>query len=115
MLAMPDAVTAVTRCGMTRQARRRMVPSSSVAAVAIVVLGAAGAVAHIQEARPVQQLSAAAADVSAAITGKPPVVASKCATPTTFTFTGSVTDHEAGTGVLPVAVLHGEERPGRDG
>jgi hypothetical protein len=38
----------------------------------------------------------AAAEVSATISGTPPVVVSKCKTPSTFTFTGAVTDLQPG-------------------
>ena len=83
--------------GVTRRARRKLVAFVSVAAVAIVVLGAVGAVA-LSKKPPVKVAlsSVSAADVSAAITESPPVVVSKCNTPSTFTFKGSVTDLQPG-------------------
>jgi hypothetical protein len=69
----------------------------TVAAAAIVVLGAVGALA-LSKKPPVKVAlsSVSAADVSAAITESPPVVISKCRTPSTFTFKGSVTDLQPG-------------------
>ncbi len=83
--------------GVTRRARRKLVAFVSVAAVAIVVLGAVSAVA-LSKKPPVKVTlsSVSAADVSAAIKESPPVVVSKCNTPSTFTFKGSVTDLQPG-------------------
>jgi hypothetical protein len=69
----------------------------SVAAVAVVALLAVGAVMLPKTSGDQVQLnSVSATAVDAQITVTPPVVASKCATPTTFTFTGSVTDSQPG-------------------
>lgn len=83
--------------GVTKRARRKLVAFVSVAAVAIVVLGAAGAVA-LSKKPPVKVAlsSVSAADVSATITESPSVTVSKCRTPSTFTFKGSVTDLQPG-------------------
>jgi serine/threonine-protein kinase len=82
---------------VTRRARRRLMTVMSVAAVVLVVGGGAGAVMLSQKHAVNTQLSsAAAADVSAVITGKTPAVVSKCLTATTFTFTGSITDQQPG-------------------
>lgn len=80
---------------LTRQDRRRALSFAAIAAVVIVVVaGAAGAVALTK--KPPQLSTAAAADVSAAATVKTPVVISKCSTPATITFTGSITDQQPG-------------------
>ena len=93
VLALPEGDSGDS-VGKTRQARRRLVAFASVAAVVVVVLGAASAVALSK--KPTANSSAAVADVSAVITGKTSVVVSKCLTPTTFTFTGSITDQQPG-------------------
>jgi serine/threonine-protein kinase len=82
---------------VTRLARRKMLTFVSVAAVAVVALLAAGAVVLPKTSGDQVQLnSVSATAVDAQITVTPPVVASKCATPTTFTFTGSITDSQPG-------------------
>ena len=82
---------------VTRLARRKMLTSVSVAAVAVVALVAAGAVVLSKTSGAQVQLnSVSATAVDAQITVTPPVVASKCATPTTFTFTGSISDSQPG-------------------
>ena len=82
---------------VTRLARRKMLAFVSVAAVAVVALVAAGAVVLSKTSGDQVQLSSVSATaVDAQITVTPPVVASKCATPTTFTFTGSITDLQPG-------------------
>ena len=82
---------------VTRLARRKMLTSVSVAAVAVVALLAAGAVVLSKTSGDQVQLnSVSATAVDAQITVTPPVVTSKCATPTTFTFTGSITDSQPG-------------------
>ena len=69
----------------------------SVVGVALIVLLAAGvALLSKGSSAKVQLSSVAAAEVSAAISGTPPVVVSKCKTPSTFTFTGAVTDLQPG-------------------
>ena len=82
---------------VTRLARRKMLTFVSVAAVAVVALLAAGAVMLPKTSSDQVQLnSVSATAVDAQITVTPPVVASKCATPTKFTFTGSITDSQPG-------------------
>lgn len=82
---------------VTRLARRKILAFVSVAAVATVALLGAGAVVLFKTAgNQIQLSSVSASAVDSQITVTPPVVASKCATPTTFTFTGSVTDVEPG-------------------
>jgi serine/threonine-protein kinase len=82
---------------VTRLARRKMLTSASVAAVAVVALVAAGAVVLSKTSgNQIQLNSVSATAVDAQITVTPPVVISKCATPTTFTFTGSITDSQPG-------------------
>jgi len=96
---------------VTRLARRKILAFVSVAAVAIVALVAAGAVVLSKTSGHQIQLSGVSASaVDAAIAVTPPVAASKCATPTTFTFTGSITDLEPG----PVSYqwLYSSGKPG---
>jgi len=82
---------------VTRLARRRTLTSVSVAAVAVVALVAVGAVVLSKTSGPQIQLnSVSATAVDAQITVTPPVVTSKCTAPTTFTFTGSITDSQPG-------------------
>ncbi|MGH3291207.1 MAG: hypothetical protein ACRDP7_05335, partial [Trebonia sp.] len=82
---------------VTRLARRKMLAFGSAAAVATIVLLAAGAVALSKTSgNQVQLNSVSATAVDAQITVTPPVVASKCTTPTTFTFTGSISDAQPG-------------------
>jgi eukaryotic-like serine/threonine-protein kinase len=82
---------------VTRLARRKLLASVSVAAVAVVALVAAGAVVLFKTSGPQVQLnSVAATAVDAQITVTPAVVTSKCATPTTFTFTGLISDAQPG-------------------
>jgi len=82
---------------VNRLARRKMLAFVSVAAVAIVALGAAGFVVLTKTSGTHTQLSSVSADaVGAQITATPPVAASKCTTPTTFTFTASITDVQPG-------------------
>ena len=96
---------------MTRLARRKMVAFVSVAAVAVVALVGAGAVVLSKTSgNQIQLSSVSAAAVGSAITVGPPVAVSKCATPTTFTFTGSITDQQPG----PVSYqwLYSSGKPG---
>jgi eukaryotic-like serine/threonine-protein kinase len=82
---------------VTRLARRKMLTFVSVAAVAVVALVAAGSVVLFKTSGyQVQLNSVSATAVDAQITVAPPVVTSKCATPSTFTFTGSITDSQPG-------------------
>jgi serine/threonine protein kinase len=82
---------------VTRIARRKVVAFTTAAAVALVVLLGAGAVVLSKTSgNQVQLNSVSATAVDAQITVTPPVVTSKCATPTTFSFTGSVTDTQPG-------------------
>jgi len=96
---------------VTRIARRKLLTFVSVAAVAMVALLAAGAVVLFKTSGNQIQLSGVSASaVDTSITVTPPVAASKCATPTTFTFTGSITDLEPG----PVSYqwLYSSGKPG---
>ena len=96
---------------VTRLARRKMLAFVSVAAVAIVALLGAGAVVLFKTSgNQIQLSSVSATAVDASITVTPPVVASKCATPTKFTFAGSITDLEPG----PVSYqwLYSSGKPG---
>jgi serine/threonine-protein kinase len=96
---------------VTRLARRKMVAFVSVAAVAIVALLGAGAVVLFKTSGNQIQLSSVSANaVDSAITVTPPVAVSKCATPTKFTFTGSITDLQPG----PVSYqwLYSSGKPG---
>jgi eukaryotic-like serine/threonine-protein kinase len=82
---------------VTRLARRKILAFVSVAAVATVALLGAGAVVLFKTSgNQIQLSSVSASAVDAQITVTPPVVASKCATPTTFSFKGSITDIEPG-------------------
>ena len=82
---------------VTRLARRKMLAFVSVAAVAMVALLAVGAVVLSKtSSNQIQLSSVSAAAVDTQITVTPPVAASKCAAPTTFTFTGSITDLQPG-------------------
>jgi hypothetical protein len=96
---------------VTRIARRKVLTFVSVAAVAIVALVAAGAVVLPKmSGNQIQLSSVSAGAVDTSITVSPPVAASKCATPTTFTFTGSITDLQPG----PVSYqwLYSSGKPG---
>jgi eukaryotic-like serine/threonine-protein kinase len=96
---------------VTRLARRKIVAFVSVAAVAVVALLGTGAVVLFKTSGNQIQLSSASADaVDSAITVTPPVKVSKCATPTKFTFTGSITDLQPG----PVSYqwLYSSGKPG---
>jgi hypothetical protein len=96
---------------VTRIARRKVLTFVSVAAVAMVALVAAGAVVLPKLSGNQIQLSGVSAGaVDTSITVSPPVAASKCATPTTFTFTGSITDLQPG----PVSYqwLYSSGKPG---
>ncbi len=82
---------------VTRLARRKMLTFVSVAAVAMIVLVAAGAVVLFKTSDNQIQLSGVSASaVDAQIAVTPPVAASKCSTPTKFAFTGSITSLQAG-------------------
>ena len=83
---------------VARRARRKMFAFVSVAAVVVIALAAGGAVLLSKRSTvQIQPVSSVSADnVSAAISGGPPVTVSKCATPSTFTFTGSITDLQPG-------------------
>ncbi len=85
----------------TRLARRRLVTfalAGTAAAVAVVVLGAAALSAMSGSAKPqlasLSALSAAASSAQVIVT--PPVAASTCAAPTTFTYSGTVTATQPG-------------------
>jgi hypothetical protein len=96
---------------VTRLARRKMLAFVSVAAVALVALLGAGTVVLFKTSGNQVQLSSVSAEsVDAQTTVTPPVAASKCATPTTFTFTGSITSLQPG----PVSYqwLYSSGKPG---
>ena len=96
---------------VTRLARRKMLAFVSVAAVALVVLlGAGTAVLFKTSGNQVQLNSVDATAVDTQIAVTPALAASKCATPTTFTFTGSITDLQPG----PVSYqwLYSSGKPG---
>jgi Protein kinase domain len=78
-------------------ARRKIITFASIAAVALVALLVGGYLYISKQPVAVQQVSNVQANnVDAAISVAPPVVASKCTKPTTFTFAGTVTATEAG-------------------
>jgi len=95
---------------VTRLARRKILAFVSVAAVAIIALVAGAVVLSKTSGHQIQLSGVSASAVDAAIAVTPPVAASKCATPTTFTFTGSITDLEPG----PVSYqwLYSSGKPG---
>jgi serine/threonine protein kinase len=82
---------------VTRLARRKMLAITTAAAVALVALVTAGTVVLSKTSgNQVQLNSVSATAVDAQITVTPPVVTSKCTTPTTFTFTGLISDSQPG-------------------
>jgi eukaryotic-like serine/threonine-protein kinase len=82
---------------VTRLARRKVLAFGSIAVVVVVALLGAGAVAlYKSSGHQVQLTGVSASAVDAEVSVTPPVVTSRCATPTTFTFTGSVTDLQPG-------------------
>jgi len=82
---------------VSRLARRKMLTFLSVVGVALIVLIAAGAVILTKKSHePIAPVSVSTAEVSAAISSTVPAVVSKCSTPTTFAFTGSITDLQPG-------------------
>jgi len=96
---------------VTRLARRKMLAFASVAAAVLVVLVAAGAVVVTKMSGHQIQLSGVSASrIDTQVAVAPPVVASKCATPTTFTFTGSITDLD--TGPVSYQWLYSSGKPG---
>ena len=96
-LLTPDGGNGGGSARASRLARRKMVSFISIAAVALVALLVGGYLYISKQPVQIQQVSnVAATNVDAAISVSPPVAASKCATPTTFTFTGQVTATEAG-------------------
>src|SRR6185437_12476200 len=96
---------------VTRLARRKMLAFASVAAAVLVVLVAAGAVVVTKMSGHQIQLSGVSASrIDTQVAVAPPVVASKCTTPTTFTFTGSITDLD--TGPVSYQWLYSSGKPG---
>ncbi len=84
---------------VSRLARRKVIAFVSVAAVALVAILGAGAVVLFKTSGNSNQIQLSGVDASsvgAQIAVKPAAVTSKCATPTTFTFTGSITDIQPG-------------------
>jgi len=96
---------------VTRIARRKMLTFLSVASIVVVAIVTAGAVVLFKTSGDQVQLnSVSATAVDAQITVTPPVVTSKCTTPTTFTFTGSITDTQPGP--LSYQWLYSSGKPG---
>ncbi len=96
---------------VNRMARRKVLAFVSVAAVALVALLGGGAVVLFKTSGNQVQLSSVdATAVDSSISVSPALVTSKCATPSTFTFTGSITDLEPG----PVSYqwLYSSGKPG---
>jgi serine/threonine protein kinase len=82
---------------VNRIARRKVLAFVSVAAVAMIALLSAGAAVLFKTSgNQVQLTSVSANSVDSSITVSPAAATSKCATPTTFTFAGSITDLEPG-------------------
>jgi serine/threonine-protein kinase len=81
--------------------RARPMLVAFVASAAILVVAGAAAGAILLSNKPGVQIqpvsSVSAGNVSVVVTASPPVVVSKCNTPSTFTFTGTVTDVQPGT------------------
>ena len=85
---------------VSRLARRKVIAFVSVAAVALVALLGGGAVVLFKNTGNSSQIQLSGVDASSvgaqiALSSRA-AVASKCATPTTFTFTGSITDIQPG-------------------
>jgi eukaryotic-like serine/threonine-protein kinase len=82
----------------SRIARRKMLTFVSVAGVVLIVILGAGAtlLAKKSGGSTIQLSPVSATEVSAQISGTPPVLVSKCKTPSTFTFTGAITDLQPG-------------------
>ncbi|MGH3246337.1 MAG: protein kinase domain-containing protein, partial [Trebonia sp.] len=82
---------------VTRIARRKLLATVSVAAIAVVALLGVGVVVLSRTSpNQIQLSSVSASAVDTQVTVAPAKVASKCATPTTFTFNGSITDIQPG-------------------
>jgi serine/threonine-protein kinase len=96
LLASPDQGGG-SSARVSRLARRKMLTFVSVAAVAVVALLVGGLLYISKQPVKVQQLSnVAATNVDTTIAVSPALASNKCATPTTFSFTGTVTATEAG-------------------
>ena len=96
---------------VNRIARRKVLAFVSIAAVALVALLGAGTVVLFKTSGNQVQLSSVdATAVDSAISVTPALTTSKCATPSTFTFTGSITDLQPG----PVSYqwLYSSGKPG---
>jgi hypothetical protein len=111
LLAVPDAGGGRSVL-MARLARRRMMMFASIAAVAVVALLVGGLFYIVKQPVKVKQVSnVSAANVDAAIAVSPPLVTSKCLSPTTFTFTGTITAAQAGTVVYQWVYSSGPPGP----
>jgi eukaryotic-like serine/threonine-protein kinase len=98
----------------TRRPRRRRVPLALMAtvvvlAVAVVAL-AAVALPHVFKSNNAALSAVTGAASSSQVIVSPPVAASTCATPSTFTYTGSITAEEAGT--LTYQWVYSSGKPG---
>jgi eukaryotic-like serine/threonine-protein kinase len=94
-LAAPDGGGGSARA--SQLARRKIVTFASIAAVVMVAVLVGGLLYLSRQPVQIQQVgNVAAANVDTSIGVSPPTAASKCATPTTFTFTGTVTSTDAG-------------------
>jgi eukaryotic-like serine/threonine-protein kinase len=94
----------------TRLARRKVLTYASIGAVALVLLGAVGAVALSKQSDNAKLSSITAAAFTAQATVTPPVAVSKCTTATTFTYGGTVTATIPGT--LTYQWLYSSGKPG---
>jgi serine/threonine-protein kinase len=97
---------------VTRRARRKVLAFISVGTAAVVVLGGAGLAVLLKHSASSTQLTSNvdSSATSAQVTATPPVVASKCTTPTTFTFSGTITSTETGT--LTYQWVYSSGKPG---
>ena len=97
LLALHEGGAGGDSARVTRLARRKMLVFASITAVTLVALLGAGAVVlHKTSGHQIQLSSVSASAVDAEVSVTPPVAVSKCATPTKFTFTGSIGDLQPG-------------------
>ena len=90
---LPSRLGAGDSAAVTRRARRKLVVLGSVAALIVVAAAGTGAVLLPKKSGvQLQSVSKVSAEqLSTQISPTNPVVAAKCTTPTTFTFTGTIT------------------------
>ena len=81
----------------TRRARRKVLTFVAVGGAAMIALVAVGAAALLGKSDTAQLSSASTAAFTAQAAVTPPVTVSKCTTPVTFTYSGTVTATEPGT------------------